>query len=74
VCPATATVGPFFPAKPASGTCDRFDRCTLATAAKKAEKVFDARRRRRRIAKNEPDAKAILLNRAASKSKFLSVQ
>jgi hypothetical protein len=38
VCPATATVGPFFPAKPASGGCDRSARCALATAAKKNRK------------------------------------
>jgi len=28
----------FFPAKPASGGCDRSDRCALATAAKKNRK------------------------------------
>jgi hypothetical protein len=74
VCPATATVGPFFPAKPASGTCDRFDRCTLATAAKKNRKPRLTRADEdAESPKMNPTQKQFSLNRAASKSKFLSV-
>ena len=43
------------------GGCDRTDRHAFPTAAKKKPgKVVDARLQRSKIAKNEPDAKAIL--------------
>jgi hypothetical protein len=56
-----ATVPPFFPARPASGGCDWSDsRAPCHNNQKKPGKVVDARRQRRKIAENEPDAKAIL--------------
>src|ERR1035437_7569119 len=70
-CPATATVGPFFPAKPASGTCDRFDRCTLATAAKKNRKPCLTRADEgAELPKMNPTQKQFSLNRAASKKQI----
>jgi hypothetical protein len=69
VCPAGATVGPFFPAKPASGGCDRSDRCTLATAAKKNRKPCLTRADEgAESPKMNPTQKQFSLNRAASKA------